>query len=320
MSSSTTSGRTLRAASSAAAAVVRDRAPRGPWCRAPSAASRRRRRCRRRPARGAGGAAHGARAPRGALAPAARAASRDRQAHGELGCPGRRPSLRASTRPPCSSTRRAPARGRCRARPASAVERRRLGEHVEDARQHLGRDADAVVAHADSDLVAVARARVERDVAARVGVLGGVGRAGWRSPARGAPGRRRRRAARRGRSSARAVAARARAAGRAVSIARRDRPTARSARSRRSSILPRVMRETSSRSSTRRTICVDLALHDRRAPARLRLAGVAPRAGAASALRIGASGLRSSWREHGEELVLAAVGRPRAPARRACAR
>ena len=39
----------------------------------------------------------------------------------------------------------------------------------------LRRDADAGVAHPQHGLVAVARQRVSRDLAARVGVLGGVG-------------------------------------------------------------------------------------------------------------------------------------------------
>ena len=60
---------------------------------------------------------------------------------------------------------------------------------------------------------------------------------------------------------------------------------------RRSSILPRVIRDTSSRSSTRRVRCADLPLERR--PAR---ATSAPRSRISwIAVKIGASGLRSSW-------------------------
>ena len=78
--------------------------------------------------------------------------------------------------------------------------------------------------------------------------------------------------------------------------------------SRRSCILPRVMRETSSRSSTRRARCVDLALDDlaRRAAASARRC----RRGAKISLRVADRRERVAQLvgEHREELVLAPVG------------
>jgi hypothetical protein len=48
-----------------------------------------------------------------------------------------------------------------------------LHEHVEDARQRVRRDADAVVAHTNDDVVILPLC-AERDFAARIGVLGRV--------------------------------------------------------------------------------------------------------------------------------------------------
>jgi hypothetical protein len=50
---------------------------------------------------------------------------------------------------------------------------RRLSEQIEDARQHLRGDADAVVSHAHHDF-AFLPGRVQPDLAVFVGVLGGV--------------------------------------------------------------------------------------------------------------------------------------------------
>ena len=59
------------------------------------------------------------------------------------------PSLRADTVPPCSSTRLRTSVSPSPRPPCDAVERLPLlHEQVEDARQQLGRDADAGVAHA----------------------------------------------------------------------------------------------------------------------------------------------------------------------------
>ena len=98
----------------------------------------------------------------GRLAPVSRggrpaaAASRAERAGGRrTRCPGRGPRCgrrrcRRASRPGC-----APGSGRCPARPASGSQRPvGLGEQVEDARQHLRRDADPRVAHPHDDLVA----------------------------------------------------------------------------------------------------------------------------------------------------------------------
>ena len=79
-------------------------------------------------------------------------------------------------------------------------------------------------------------------------------------------------------------------------------------RSLRSSILPRVMRETSSRSSTRRTMCADLPLHHARA-ARSTRSSPAP-AHAQHVQRVADRRQRIAQlvRQHRQELVLAAVG------------
>ena len=114
----------------------------------------RRRQCRRRP-----GCAAGARRPArcaaagGGVAPAPASARRGRQAHRRPRLPLPRPSLAASTVPPCSSTR-------CftsvRPMPRPPCERSsdwsRLREQVEHVRQQLRRDAGAVVPHRDAAL------------------------------------------------------------------------------------------------------------------------------------------------------------------------
>ena len=109
-----------------------------------------------------------------------------------------------------------------------------------------------------------------------------------------------------GRSTA--AAARPRSAALTASTARRDRPRASSTGSRRSSILPRVMRETSSRSSTSRVSCATWrSITSRAASARS-----SPSAGAdAQDLeRVADRRQRVAQlvRQHGEELVLAPVG------------
>ena len=81
-------------------------------------------------------------------------------------------------------------------------------------------------------------------------------------------------------------------------------------RSLRSSSLPVVMRETSSRSSTSRTMCVDLALHDRARTALERL-GIVVGAACRSRCRVAQRRERVAQfvGERREELVLAPVGR-----------
>ncbi len=65
------------------------------------------------------------------------------------------PSLRASMVPPCSSTRRrASVRPMPRPPCAAVAMPWELREHVEDARQHVRRDADAGVLHAQDDAAA----------------------------------------------------------------------------------------------------------------------------------------------------------------------
>jgi hypothetical protein len=67
-------------------------------------------------------------------------------------------------RPPC-----APGPPRARRAPP-----RRLLEQIEDSRQHLGGDADPVVLHGH-DQLPIACDNVQLDVAAGIGVAGGVG-------------------------------------------------------------------------------------------------------------------------------------------------
>ena len=65
-------------------------------------------------------------------------------------------AVAASTVPPCISTRRFTSVRPMPSPPARALERAvDLREHVEDARQLVGGDADAVVVHADDGLVAL---------------------------------------------------------------------------------------------------------------------------------------------------------------------
>ena len=91
----------------------------------------------------------------------------------------------------------------------------------------------------------------------------------------------------------------ARSAGRLVSTARFEHVAQRRPRCRRSSILPRVMRETSSRSSTRRTMCDDLPLHHPVQLAQLRIVAFGARAGCAGscgAARADCAARARAWR------------------------
>ena len=142
-----------------------------------------------------------------------------------------------------------------------------------------------------------------------VGELAGVAQAGCPPPGSAGPGRRRGTSGCGGTTTVSSMlCCLAEAAGRP----RRHRCTtdASSTRSLRSSILPRLMRLTSSRSSTSRTIwptCRSIIVATRES-GRPRPALAARVRMICSALRMGASGLRSSCAEHRQELVLAAVG------------
>ena len=273
----------------------------GPGCRP-------RRRCRPRP-----GCAR--RRPRRGVAPIRRGGSRPRlgpagqrrQPDDELAAlPG--PSLRASTVPPCISTRLLT---RVRPMPSPPCERSSesvdLGEQLEDPRQHARRRCrcrcrapgrpprrprdrpSSQIWPPGSVYLAALFSRLQSTCSSRVGSA---------SSRIGSAGRR----------DGQLVAAAARSAGGA---SRRRWPTtaASSTGSLRSSILPRLIRETSSRSSTSRAMCCTCrSAIDRAASTSVRLAarqphqlqGVADR-GQRVAQLVG---------EHGQELVLAAVGLP----------
>ena len=256
---------------------------------------RRRPRCRRR----GGGVAAGRRAARG---------RRTR----ERGCPCPAPSLAAATLPPCSSTRLLTS-----ARPMPEAALRAvgralgLGEQVEHARQQLGRDADAVVAHR-----ACARCPRRRcDARAAMRRLRACTwrrcSAGWRRTctrrllvALHERGRRRQLAA-----SARWR--RASISGRTCSTAASTIAPAASSGAASSVTRPRVTRETSSRSSTRPVMWLHLARDDL---AGLAHPGVVRRPQLRSRSAAGADRrqrIAQLVRQHGQELVLAA-GRPRA--------
>ena len=165
-----------------------------------------------------------------------------------------------------------------------------LREHVEDVRQHLRRNADARVLHAQADVVALGGAADANPSAARR-VLDRRCSAGCEAPAPAASGPRRSRAA--------SPADRARARGparRSPAAPHRPRSGARarrSIRSRRISSLFWVMRATSSRSSVSRTSCSSCRSIVARAFSTTSGLSRARRM-TSSALRIGASGLRSS--------------------------
>ena len=175
-----------------------------------------RRRCRRRPARGARG--ERARRRRSAGGGGAPGPSRTRQARPRSALPW--PGAVAVRRDAAAvqlDQRSAPASGRCPGRPASGRElRSRLGEQVEDARQQLGRDADAGVAARVSIDARRRRWRAsEPDVAARGRVLGRVVEQVGERPASAASGRRRARRAAGGSVDRAAGGARASISGRA---------------------------------------------------------------------------------------------------------
>ena len=155
------------------------------------------------------------------------------------------------------------------------------------------RDADAGVAHATRPTAAPRRARAERDVIRRRSVYLAALLSRLRTPARAAPGRRRATSGSRRQVDRRARGRAPRSAGRWSRRARDHRAPARAARLR-SSILPRVMRETSSRSSTSRTMCATWRSIIARACGRRRRGTARSRCSDLRPLRIGASGLRSS--------------------------
>ena len=157
-------------------------------------------RCRRRP--GCGGRARrpACRAPRGSHARRAAAIlAAGRRTTNSLPCPGPRCGPRRV--PPCISTSRLTSDRPMPSPPCDALERLvDLREHVEDPRQHLRRDADAVVDDAHDHRVAVAARLSSRDAAACAACTSRRCSAGWRTPARAARGRRRARSSRAGRS------------------------------------------------------------------------------------------------------------------------
>ena len=152
---------------------------------------RRRPRCRPPPARGGWRGRGAARRPRAARRRRAPLAGGGAAGARRTRCPGPAPSLCASTAAAVQLDQAlAPATGRCPARPGGA--RRRcgdLGEQVEHLAQHLGRDADAVVAHAHH--AAPRRSRLGRhvDAAAAPACTWPRCSAGWRAPAPAASGR-----------------------------------------------------------------------------------------------------------------------------------
>ena len=91
-------------------------------------------------------------------------------------CPGRARRSRPRRVPPCISTRFL-TRVRPIPRPPSerSSERSTWAKRSKIRGEHLGGDADAVVADPDDDHAAVPARRSRRDRAARLGVLGGVG-------------------------------------------------------------------------------------------------------------------------------------------------
>ena len=252
------------------------------------------------------------------LARRAAPTSRTRQARRRTRCPcrGRRCAPRRC--------RRASARGcatSVRPMPSPPCERRferSTCMNMSNTRSSMRRrDADAVVAARETTRLRRAAPRRERDAPAGVGVLGGVRqqvREHLREPHRVAVDRDRLAS---GKSTVEPVP---RGLDHRPASSRRPcaAASARSIGSRCTSITPRVMRETSSRSSTRRTRCVDLPLHDcRRRPRRgLR---VACRRSFSSCSRVEQRRERIAQlvAERREELVLALVGRSERPPRRA---
>ena len=274
---------------------------------APSPGFRRRRDCRRRPGRGG---STGARFRAGSVVqPPAGGRVAEPAAAPSNALPRPMPSLRAPIRGRrAARPGRAPATGRCRGRPGRGSRAcGRLREHLEDRRQHLGRRCRCRRRAHDDDDLAVLRARAAmRDdgrpgavyFAALVSRLENTcaSRTGSASTQIGAAGM----------VDARSTAPPPRPAGRHVSSACRSTPRSVSV-SLRSSSLPRVMRETSSRSSTSRTICATWRSIMSRGRRDVAGRPAAPDAALRRALRIGASGLRSSWASVGQELVLAPV-------------
>ena len=278
------------ASASAAGRIVRhahlvpERAQRSP------PAARRRPRCRRR-RRTRRASPRGRRrlpsAPRAAVR-AARRSSRGSRMTNSLPLP-EPVAGRASTVPPCSVDQAAArASGRGRGRPAARSASCALPARTRSKMRGsiVRRDADAVVAYADHD---ARRRRCARASSAMrppgVGVLGGVGQQvgdHLRQAHRVAVDQSRPCRHVDGEPMAALLDQRA---GHLDRLGARPRP-ARPARSC-SSILPRVIRETSSRSSTRRTRCVDLALDDARSfsrcPGRRAAASAAARSRSATA-------------------------------------
>ena len=176
-------------------------------------------------------------------------------------CRGRGRRCAPSTVPPCSSTRLRTIASPSPSPPCGSIDRLALlHEQIEDVRQHLRRDADAVVAHAQHDLAAVGarrRRRCGRRAACTWRRWSGGCETTWlsrvRSPRTARP--------RGGTSSVQRVRPLLEAAGCHLErLARRSRAI--STTSSFSSTLPRAMRDTSSRSSTSRVEVVDLALDD----------------------------------------------------------
>ena len=208
---------------------------------------------------------------------AASASMCERQPHDELAAPA---DARRCAPRPCRRASRpgaAPASARCRGRPAARFERPLdLREQVEDPREHVARDADAGVAHANHGLAASCAVDASAQISAAVA------RCTWRRceqvarpPARAA----REIAVERSRLVAAAStvsACRLRVDQRARWSRRRARRSSAQvdAARWRSSILPRVMRETSSRSSTSRARCSTWRSIMSRAPRRRLVASV----------------------------------------------
>ena len=146
---------------------------RGPSSAAASRASRPSPRCRRRP--GSAASRGGLRRRSTGSAPCSGCSDRrHRQTHDEL-APSPSPALFASIVPPCISTSRFTSVKPMPSPPCARLQRPvDLREHVEDARELVGRDADAGVLHRHHDLAPLPLARSAMIFPPRVRVLAGV--------------------------------------------------------------------------------------------------------------------------------------------------
>ena len=228
----------------------------------------------------------------------------DREADDELAAPAH--AVAGGGDAPAVQLDQAPDQGQADPQPPlAAVERAvGLGEQVEDAREQLRGDPDAGVADPDERLVPLAPG-LERDPAPRLGVLGGVvQQVGEDLLQPGRVGLERDRLVGRARPTARGGGPRS-AAG--PSRRRGRRPRARSTGPLRSWILPLLIRETSSRSSTSRARCRTC-----RSAIVARLLGLGrstpSEAEQVQGVQDRRQGVAQLVREHRQELVLAAVG------------